>query len=259
MVTSIAPYGEWVSPISAADVATGGVSLSYPQLVRSDGGDLEVWWSEGRPTEGGRLAVVRRGAEGIADVLPAPWNARTRVHEYGGLSWLVIAAGLVFCEFTDQRLWLLPSAGGAPIPLTPEPAEPAGLRYAELTLVGDEVWCIRERHRPGTANPVDRMFVAVATDGSLAVRDLIGGSDFLYGPQNQSGRAPAGLARLEPPADAVGRHRASSRRDHRVGRRAHGGGADDDIWEARPRRFSRPSGLTPSTCTRSPTAAAGGI
>jgi dipeptidyl aminopeptidase/acylaminoacyl peptidase len=199
MVTSIAPYGEWISPISAADVATGGVSLSYPQLVRSDGGDLEVWWSEGRPTEGGRLAIVRRTADGTADVLPAPWNARTRVHEYGGVSWLVIAAGLVFCEFIDQRLWLLPAAGGAPIPLTPEPDEPAALRYAELTLVGDEVWCIRERYRAGTANAVDRMFVAVATDGSLAVRDLIGGSDFLYGPRvSPDGRQLAWLAWNHP-------------------------------------------------------------
>ena len=93
-----------------------------------------MWWSEGRPTEGGRQVVVRRGPDGaIADVLPAPWNARTRVHEYGGVSWLPTPAGLVFCEFTDQRLWLLPAGASEPIPLTPEPDEPAALRYAELT------------------------------------------------------------------------------------------------------------------------------
>jgi dipeptidyl aminopeptidase/acylaminoacyl peptidase len=193
VTTSIAPYGEWVSPISAADVASGGVSLAFPRLVRTDGVRPEVWWTEGRPTEGGRQVVVRQDAAGvITDVLPAPWNARTRVHEYGGASWLPIPAGLVFCEFTDQRLWLFPTGATDPIPLTPEPADAAAHRFAELTLVGDEVWCIRERY---TGTTVDRMFVAVATDGSLAVRDLIGGSDFLYGPRlSPDGRQLAWLA-----------------------------------------------------------------
>ncbi len=178
---TVAPYGEWVSPISAADVATGGVSLSFPRLVRHGTGRAEVWWTEGRPSEGGRQTVARVGDGAVVDVLPAPWNARTRVHEYGGASWLSIPTGLVFCEFTDQRLWLLGAGEIEPIPLTPEPHEPAALRYAELTLVGEEIWCIRERY--DADGRVDRMFVAVATDGSLAVRDLIGGSDFLYGPR----------------------------------------------------------------------------
>jgi dipeptidyl aminopeptidase/acylaminoacyl peptidase len=193
MTASIAPYGEWVSPISAADVASGGVSLTFPRLVASGDVRPEVWWTEGRPTEGGRQAVVRRDSAGvITDVLPAPWNARTRVHEYGGASWLPIPAGLVFCEFTDQRLWLWPTGADGPIALTPEPADAAAWRYAELTLVGDEVWCIRERY---TGPTVDRMFVAVATDGSLAVRALIGGSDFLYGPRlSPDGRHLAWLA-----------------------------------------------------------------
>jgi dipeptidyl aminopeptidase/acylaminoacyl peptidase len=193
LTASIAPYGEWVSPISAADVASGGVSLAFPRLVASGPARPEVWWSEGRPTEGGRQVVVRQDADGaVGDVLPPPWNARTRVHEYGGASWLPIPAGLVFCEFTDQRLWLLPAGATEPVALTPEPADAAALRYAELALVGDEVWCIRERY---TGPVVDRMFVAVATDGSLAVRDLIGGSDFLYGPRlSPDGRHLAWLA-----------------------------------------------------------------
>jgi hypothetical protein len=28
-------------------------------------------------------------------VLPAPWNVRTRVHEYGGLAYLALADGAV--------------------------------------------------------------------------------------------------------------------------------------------------------------------
>src|SRR6266540_4410217 len=80
------PYGAWPSPISAADRARGSLSLSFPGVV---GGD--VWWTEGRPDESGRQAIVRTGADGRpVDLLPPPWNARTRVHEYGGRSWLAV-------------------------------------------------------------------------------------------------------------------------------------------------------------------------
>ena len=173
-------YGAWSSPIRAADVADG-VSLAFPQLVPVDGGAPEVWWTEGRPAESGRQVVVRRTADGMVhDVLPAPWNARTRVHEYGGLSWLVVGGTLVFCEFSDQRLWRLEPGGGEPFPLTPEPADPATLRYADLTAVGQELWCVRERHDGGS---VRRHLVAVPLDGSRVVRELVGGSDFLAHPR----------------------------------------------------------------------------
>jgi len=173
-------YGAWSSPIRAADVADG-VSLAFPQLVPVDGGAPEVWWTEGRPAESGRQVVVRRTADGMVhDVLPAPWNARTRVHEYGGLSWLVVGGTLVFCEFSDQRLWRLEPGGGEPFPLTPEPADPAALRYADLTVVGQELWCVRERHDGGS---VRRHLVAVPLDGSQVVRELVGGSDFLAHPR----------------------------------------------------------------------------
>ena len=84
-MTLTAPFGQWPSPISAANVARGAVRLSFPELVGEHG--EQVWWTEGRPEQAGRMAVVRATADGsVTDVLPAPWNARTRVHEYGGRS-----------------------------------------------------------------------------------------------------------------------------------------------------------------------------
>ena len=171
------PFGAWPSPITATDVAQGAVQLDTPRLV---GG--EVWWTEGRPAESGRQVVVRRDAAGaVHDVLPAPFNARSRVHEYGGLSWVVAGGALVFAEFTDQRLWRLEPGAAAPDALTPEPVEPSGLRYADPVVVGEEVWCVREAHEVGGS--VRRHLVAVPLDGSLAVRELVGGSDFLAHPR----------------------------------------------------------------------------
>jgi dipeptidyl aminopeptidase/acylaminoacyl peptidase len=80
------PYGAWPSPITAADVAKGQVLISYPIVTGTD-----VWWQEGRPDEGGRVTLVCCDAAGERRaMLPAPWNARSRVHEYGGRAYLPV-------------------------------------------------------------------------------------------------------------------------------------------------------------------------
>ncbi|HEX4213756.1 MAG TPA: S9 family peptidase [Candidatus Dormibacteraeota bacterium] len=186
------PYGAWPSPISAADVVAGGRRFRGAQFV-----DGDVWWTEGRPEEQGRQAVVRQDAEGrVHDVIPPPWNARSRVHEYGGTSWLTVtfegATALVFANFADQRLYRV-SPGGTPVAITPEPDEPAALRYADPVLGpgGDEVWWVREAHHEGT---VVRHLVGVRVDGA-GVRELVGGSDFLAYPRpSPDGRRLAWVA-----------------------------------------------------------------
>jgi dipeptidyl aminopeptidase/acylaminoacyl peptidase len=183
------PYGEWPSPISAADLARSGLVLGFVASV----GD-EIWWGETRPWENGRATVVRRRADGVVvDALPQPWHARTRVHEYGGKAWLPVPAedghgpSLVFAHWDDQRLYLLEDGRDEPRPLTPDPAEPAALRYADpvLTSDGTEVLCLREAHRDGQ---VIRHIVSVPLDGSAAtddklIREVAGGSDFLASPR----------------------------------------------------------------------------
>ena len=104
----------------------------------------EMWWGQGVPEEGGRTAVRRRGAHGaIDDVLPAPWNARSRVHEYGGGSWTTTDEGtLLFVEKDDQCVWAL-EPGAEPRTLTP--AE-HGMRFGGLTWQDGELLAIREAH-----------------------------------------------------------------------------------------------------------------
>jgi dipeptidyl aminopeptidase/acylaminoacyl peptidase len=194
------PYGSWPSPISAADAAKGHALISYPIVIGDD-----VWWQEARPDEGGRVTVVHCGPDGSRrTVLAAPWNARSRVHEYGGLSYLPVphwrdpggesagpaSAGMgaiVFANYADQRLYLMPQdqvearakglgrggpalADRGPAPLTPEPPGPGGqasLRYADFTLSpdGTEIWCVQERHHD---SKVTRAIIAVPLDGSAA-------------------------------------------------------------------------------------------
>src|SRR5687768_12421528 len=112
---TIAPYGSWKSPISSDLIVSGTIGLGQVEI---DGGD--VYWVEQRPSEGGRYVVVRRTADGqIEDVTPPPYNARTRVHEYGGGAFAVRDGVVYFSNYTDQRLYRV-DRGSEPRPITPE-------------------------------------------------------------------------------------------------------------------------------------------
>ncbi|HEY7270715.1 MAG TPA: prolyl oligopeptidase family serine peptidase, partial [Dehalococcoidia bacterium] len=118
-------YGSWKSPVTADVIVSSTISLGGVAIDRGD-----VYWLEGRPLEGGRQVLVRRASDGsTADVTPAPYYVRTRVHEYGGGAYAVTDGEVYFVNFADQLLYRIP-AGGAPEPLTRE----AGVRHADFVV-----------------------------------------------------------------------------------------------------------------------------
>ncbi|WP_328535855.1 dipeptidyl-peptidase 5 [Streptomyces sp. NBC_00344] len=166
------PYGTWPSPIDAALAASHDGRPEYIGVVGE-----EVWWTEPRPDEGGRRALVRRRADGAEEsVLPAPWNVRSRVIEYGGHPWAGTAHTdggplVVFVHFADQRLYACePDKGGEPRPLTPVSSVGGGLRWVDPTIHPDrgEVWCVLEEFTGDSPTAVRRLIVAVPLDGSAA-------------------------------------------------------------------------------------------
>ena len=56
---TVAPYGAWRSQIRIEDVVGEVIQLGEPWV---DGDD--IYWLEGRPTEGGRRVLVRASADG---------------------------------------------------------------------------------------------------------------------------------------------------------------------------------------------------
>lgn len=186
-MTITASYGSWASPIAASDLATAGHPVSGGRYV----GDDQIWWLEQRPTEAGRYLIRRHTTDGDEDVLPMPWNARSRVHEYGGGAWAVTDTGVAaFVEFTDQRLYRL-EPGSDPVPLTPAGH---GFRFGDIAIRDDRVIAVRENVGPSGEEdgPVTRDIVSVPLDGSAgadasAIVSVVSGSDFLAFPRYSPG------------------------------------------------------------------------
>ena len=125
------------------------------------------------------MLVRQRLGGAREDVTPAPFNVRTRVHEYGGGAYAARDDVVVAVDFADQRLYRLgPGAGQA---LTPESG--GRLRYADLEPdpAGGRVFAVREDHRGG-GEPVNAI-VLLDLDRGGEGQVLAHGRDFFSSPR----------------------------------------------------------------------------
>ena len=167
-------YGSWKSPIRPDLIAGSEVGL---EQIKFDGNG--IYWIERRAHEGGRKVIVRRSSDGTsADVTPAEFNARTRVHEYGGGDYAVSDGTLIFSNFTDQRLYRQ-ERGSEPKPLTPNSAR----RYADgqVDRRRNHFLCVREDHSTAgeAVNTLVRIDLAGGDEGTI----VVSGNDFYSSPR----------------------------------------------------------------------------
>jgi len=167
------PYGAWPSPWSAERIVAATRSLAEPQL---DGATLH--WLEGRPSEGGRQVLMAQQAGQTQEWLPAPYNARSRVHEYGGGSYTVADGVGYFCEFSDQGIYRLQDAQVSPLLVVP------GLRFADFQVDRGRrrLLAVCEDHR-AEGEPRNTL-VSIPLDGSASLpQELHAGADFYSSPR----------------------------------------------------------------------------
>jgi dipeptidyl aminopeptidase/acylaminoacyl peptidase len=173
MTKSIAPYGSWASPVSATMIAGETIGLDQPQLENNT-----AYWIEKRPAEQGRQVIVARKADQQPiDVIPSPFSARSRVHEYGGGVYATIGDTVYFVNNSDQGIYRA-KIGQTPQRLFAED----GLRFADLCVDGQhgQIICICEDHR-GDGEP-ENSLVAITIDGENALKTLHHGYDFYASP-----------------------------------------------------------------------------
>jgi dipeptidyl aminopeptidase/acylaminoacyl peptidase len=167
-----APCGAWTSPITAALVAAGSTPLSGVLL---DGADL--YWLAGRASEAGRTTLLRQRGNDVRELTPAPFNVRTRVHEYGGGAALAANGTVWFSHFADNRLYRIDGDQ------EPRPVSAGGdLRYADFVLdaARQRLVGVREDHSAGETYPVNTL-CAIGFDGVETV--LVDGNDFYSSPR----------------------------------------------------------------------------
>jgi dipeptidyl aminopeptidase/acylaminoacyl peptidase len=170
-MSETAPYGSWRSPISAASAVAGAVRLSEICVSGSD-----IYWLEGRPAEKGRGVVVRRRGGVSEDLTPAPFDARTRVHEYGGGAYWVAGETVFFSNDSDGRIYRIDPGEGAR-PVTAEGPS----RWADgcATADGGNLYVVREDHA-GDGEPVNSIAL-VGRQGEA--RTVASGADFYTDPR----------------------------------------------------------------------------
>ena len=181
-----APYGSWTSRLGADELAAA--TVRFGQVAIAGG---SIFASEGRPAEGGRNVVVECRSDGtVADVNPAPFDARTRVHEYGGGAFLVAGDGeLFFSHDEDQRLWQV-RRGEAPRPVT----KGGACRYADARLdaARGRLVAVREDHSDSGEAVATIVAIDLASGDETA---LASGHDFFSNPRlSPDGRRLAWLS-----------------------------------------------------------------
>jgi dipeptidyl aminopeptidase/acylaminoacyl peptidase len=172
-----APYGSWKSPITSDLIVSETIGLGQPRIEGND-----IYWIEMRPSERGRQVIVRETSNGERfDVNPPDFNARTRVHEYGGGDYVVHKGSVYFSNFADQQLYRQ-SGDSLPQLITTEGADDH-LRYADAIIdaARNRLICVREDHREQDRQAENSLVAISLEDGRATV--LAAGNDFYSSPR----------------------------------------------------------------------------
>ena len=171
----IAPFGSWESPIKAESIAAGCVRLGQIEI-----GGNQIYWVENRPSEEGRNVIVSRNFEGKNfDVIPSSYNARTRVHEYGGGSFAVKDNIICFSNFKDQNVYVkMPVEDIRPLTKNNDS------RYADfcIDIRMKRILCVREKFSHSKGEP-DNSIVSISLESLSDEKNLISGNDFYSSPR----------------------------------------------------------------------------
>lgn len=168
------PYGSWKSLITSDLIVQGTIPIVD---IAFNGQDL--YWTEAHPSEAGRNTVMRKSADGkVVELTPAPFNVRTRVHEYGGAPSFIHGSNLYFSNFADNLLYVR-TENNEIKPITTD----SNHRYADaaLDVLRSRLYWVREDHTKSDIF-AETTIVAMDLDGNNE-RIVVSGNDFYSNPR----------------------------------------------------------------------------
>ena len=182
---SIAPYGAWDSPVSPELITRQSAVLSE---VAPAPAQRTIFYTESRPSERGRSALVSVGVPGAecpaADCLEAAdISVRSAVHEYGGGALAVLADGRPICALTHDTGCSVATYGGGG--LQPWLPRSESVRYADFgphPIDASMALAVEEEHEPRAVH--NRLVCLERRGGAHAtVYRLCAGDDFYAYPR----------------------------------------------------------------------------
>jgi dipeptidyl aminopeptidase/acylaminoacyl peptidase len=178
MTKKVLPYGNWPSKISSQLLTKNSPKLSEPKLSSDS-----QYWLETRPEEKGRTVIICHQADKVTKVItPEGMSVRTRIHEYGGGSYLIHNQTAYFVNDSDQRIYQHNLQTQELSPLTPK----GQYRFADFCIdkQRQQLICVCEIHKDDHKEP-ENCIVAVKLDGSstTALSMLVFGNDFYSNPR----------------------------------------------------------------------------
>jgi dipeptidyl aminopeptidase/acylaminoacyl peptidase len=226
----ISSYGTWRSPVTSDLVAS--VSNFVSELLLGE--NNKIFWLERRSKEQGRNIIMSVGKDGQAnDLIPKGFNARTRVHEYGGASYTVFGNKVYFANFSDQRVYAQSLSGNeSPKQITSQ----NDVFYADLSIDGprNRMICVYEDHRQKGQEATNSIAsIDLGREGEEHI--LISGNDFYSSPRiSPDGKRIAYLTWNHPLMPFFGTELwvADILRNGEIGQKEKiAGGADESICE----------------------------
>src|SRR5271166_5638113 len=176
----VRPYGTWDSSICAQSIASG--NHVFELKLYSD----DVYFVEIRPREEkARYSIMKVGAAGgiATEITPAPFHARSTVHEYGGGGFVLAEDWIIFSNLTDQSLYKKRvDSDKIPSPITPSGVDS---RYADgiFDRTRKRVISVKQHHPIAGKREAVNSIVGISLENSGSEDVLLSGNDFYAFPR----------------------------------------------------------------------------
>jgi len=166
------PYGSWKSPISGKSLVQSSLRLGQIQID-----DESVYWTEGRPAEKGRTALMVWSGGDNREITSSQSDVRTRTHEYGGGAFLCNAGRCFYINNSDQQIYeVLEKDESKQVTNQPK------YRFADMILDQNRglLFAVGEDH--SDPHNIENYLVSISL-ATGAMEIVAGGHDFYSNPQ----------------------------------------------------------------------------